>query len=148
MRRRKPSSAFSVASMVAAPSRPCVKVSLPSSTPRVASSRMRMGWPGGASATTSRMADAPMSTTASGRGVSGAGGGGFLGAQRPAAGRGHQARRLARAARALLAATTLTRTGTPSTSSSSSARRGTPHSSSSLSPLGLAADAAASGRGR
>ena len=41
MIRRKPSSALSVASMVAAPSRPCVKVSLPSRTPREASSRMR-----------------------------------------------------------------------------------------------------------
>ena len=76
MIRRKPSSAFSVASMVAEPRRPWVKVSLPRRTPRETSSRMRRGSPGGASATTSRIALAPMSTTAMGRGASRGGGGG------------------------------------------------------------------------
>ena len=43
MMRRNPSSAFSVASMVAEPRRPWVKVSLPRRTPRETSSRMRRG---------------------------------------------------------------------------------------------------------
>ena len=67
MIRRKPSRARSVASMVEAPRRPLVKASLPSSTAREASSRIRGGSPGGSSATRRRMALAPMSRTATGR---------------------------------------------------------------------------------
>ena len=68
--RRKPSRALRAASIVAPPSRPWVKVSFPSCTAREASSRYRSG---DASATTRRMALAPMSTTATGRAGSGGG---------------------------------------------------------------------------
>src|SRR5262245_58639967 len=73
MMRRKPSIALSVASTVGASRRPRVKVSMPSSTPREASSSVRIGSPGGASATVRRIAEAPMSTTATGRTGSGGG---------------------------------------------------------------------------
>src|SRR6266850_4160241 len=71
MIRRNPSSAFNVASTVAAPRRPCVKVSLPRRTPREASSRIRIGPPGVSSATSSLIELAPMSRTATARGLSG-----------------------------------------------------------------------------
>src|SRR5882724_2220169 len=70
MIRLNPSSALSVASIVAAPMRPCVKVSLPRSTPREASSTIRIAPPASSSATRSRMELAPMSITATTRGAS------------------------------------------------------------------------------
>src|SRR5262245_25904088 len=75
MMRRKPSRALSVTSMVAAPRRPFVKVSLPRRTPREASSSTRGACPATFSATTTRIALAPMSRTATGRSTSGWGGG-------------------------------------------------------------------------